>query len=145
MVESKISVLMRISKANMAKAEKRFDELEFDSAVFHASMAIETAANAMILRLGGSEARNHRAISGLASVLRQVNPELLQKFEYRQLIEKGSDIQREVVYTRYPISTGGKWVTPMEYYTREKAQTVIENAKLVCGIIEKYLQENQLI
>jgi len=142
MVESKVSVLMRISKANLAKAEKRFEDSEFDSAVFHASMAVETAANAMILRLGGSEARDHRAISGLASVLRQVKPELLQKFEYRQLIEKGLDIQREVVYTRYPISTGGKWVTPMEYYTREKAQAVIENAKLVCGIIENYLEEN---
>ena len=142
MVESKVSVLLRISKANIAKAEKRLKDSEFDSAVFHASMAVETAANAMILRLGGNEARDHRAISGLAAVLRQVKPELLQKPEYRQLIEKGSDIQREVVYTRYPISTSGKWVTPMEYYSREKAQTVIENTKLVCGIIEKYLQEN---
>ena len=62
MAESKVSVLMRISKANLTKAEKRFKESEFDSAVFHASMAVETAANAMILRLGGSEARDHRAI-----------------------------------------------------------------------------------
>jgi HEPN domain-containing protein len=132
---------MRISEANLAKADKRFKDLEFDSAVFHASIAVETAANAMIIQLGGQEARNHRAISGLAAVLRRVNPELLQKLEYTQLIEKGRDIQREVVYTRYPVSVEGKWVAPMEYYTREKALMVIENAKFVFAIIKKYLEQ----
>jgi HEPN domain-containing protein len=141
MAESKVDVLMRIAEANLAKANKRFKDSEFDSAVFHASIAVETAANAMIIQLGGQEARNHRAISGLAAVLRRVKPELLQKLEYRQLIEKGRDIQREVVYTRYPVSIEGKWVAPMEYYSREKALMVIENARFVFAIIKKYLEQ----
>jgi HEPN domain-containing protein len=64
---------------NLARAEKRFDTGEYDPAVFHASIAVESAANAMILRLGGDEAKNHRAISGLAVVLRRVKPEFLRQ------------------------------------------------------------------
>lgn len=131
MVESKVEVLLRVSEVNLARAGKRFDAGEYDSAVFHASMAVESAANAMILELGGDEARNHRAISGLAAVLRRVKPELLREERYVQLIERGREIQREVVYARYPLKVAGRWVTPMEYYTREKTSVVIENARFV--------------
>lgn len=136
MGESKIEVLLRVSEVNLARAEKRFKSGEYDSAVFHASLAVESAANAMILKLGGDEAKNHRAISGLAAVIRRVKPELLREGRYTQLIEKGSEIQREVVYTRYPLRIGGKWMTPMEYYTREKAREIIGNAKFVVNEIK---------
>ena len=140
MVESKVEVLLGISEVNLIRAEKRFDAEEYDSAVFHASLAVESAANAMILRLGGNEAKNHRAISGLAAVLRRVKPELLREEKYVQLIERGREIQREVVYTRYPHKVAGEWVTPMEYYTREKARMVIDNAKFVVDGVKMYLK-----
>ncbi len=131
MVENKIEVLLRVSEVNLARAEKRFDDGEYDSAVFHASMAVESAANTMILELGGNEARNHRAISGLAAVLRRVKPELLRKEKYARLIDKGREIQREVVYARYPLKVAGKWMTPMEYYTQKKTRKIIDNAEFV--------------
>ncbi|MCK4478086.1 HEPN domain-containing protein [Candidatus Bathyarchaeota archaeon] len=140
MVESKVEVLLRVSEVNLARAGKRFDAGEYDSAVFHASMAVESAANAMILDLGGAEARNHRAISGLAAVLRRVKPELLKEERYVQLIERGRELQREVVYARYPLKVAGRWVTPMEYYTREKTMVVIENARFVVDGIKVYLK-----
>jgi len=140
MVESKVEVLLRVSEVNLARAEKRFEAGEFDSAVFHASMAVESAANAMILKLGGDEAKSHRAISGLAVVLRRVKPELLREEKYVQLIERGREMQREVVYARYPLKVAGKWVTPMEYYTQEKARGVIDNAKFVVEGIKTYLK-----
>jgi len=140
MGESKVEVLLKVSQANLARAEKRFDAGEYDSAVFHASMAVESAANAMILRLGGDEAKNHRAISGLAAVIRRVKPELLRKEKYVILIERGREVQREVVYARYPLKIAGKWVTPMEYYTREKARATIDNSKLVIKEIKTYLK-----
>jgi HEPN domain-containing protein len=141
MVESKVEVLLRLSEVNLIRAEKRFDTGEYDSAVFHASLAVESAANAMILRLGGDEAKDHRAISGLAAVLRRVRPELLREEKYERLIEKGREIQREVVYARYPLKVTGKWVTPMEYYTREKTRGVIDNAKFVVDGIKRALVE----
>jgi HEPN domain-containing protein len=140
MVESKVEVLLKVSDVNLARAEKRFEAEEYDSAVFHASMAVESAANAMILELGGGEAKDHRAISGLASVLRKVKPELLRDDKYVQLIDKGREIQREVVYARYPLKVAGKWVTPMEYCTREKTMVVIDNAKFVVNGIKTYLK-----
>lgn len=140
MVKNKVEVLLRVSEVNLARAEKRFDDREYDSAVFHASMAVDSAANAMILKLGGNEARNHRAISGLAAVLRRVKPELLREEKYVQLIERGREIQREVVYARYPLKVAGKWMTPMEYYTREKTRGVIDNAKFVVDGIKTYLK-----
>ena len=140
MVKNKVEVLLRVSEVNLARAEKRFDDREYDSAVFHASMAVESAANAMILKLGGNEAKDHRAISGLAAVLRRVKPELLRDEEYVQLIERGRAIQREVVYARYPLKVAGRWMTPMEYYTREKTKGVIDNAKFVIDGIKTYLK-----
>jgi HEPN domain-containing protein len=141
MVENKIDVLIRISEVNLARAEKRFKTGEYDSAVFHASLAVESAANALILKLGGCEAKNHRAISALAAVLRRVKPELLREEKYVELIEKGSEIQREVVYARYPLIVKGKWLTPMEYYTKEKAGKIIDNAKYVVDEIKNTLTE----
>jgi HEPN domain-containing protein len=140
MVESKVEVLLKVSMVNLARAEKRFDAGEYDSAVFHASMAVESAANAMIIKLGGNEAKDHRAISGLAAVLRKVKPELLRDDKFSQLIDKGREIQREVVYARYPLRVGGKWVTPMEYYTREKTLLVMDDARFVVNGIRAFLE-----
>ena len=140
MAESKVEVLFRISEVNLARAEKRFEGGEYDSAVFHSSLAIESAANAMILELRGDEAKNHRAISALAVVLRRVKPELLREEKYVQLIERGRDIQREVVYARYPLKVAGKWVTPMEYYTREKTREIIDDAKFVVDEIYTHIK-----
>lgn len=140
MVENKIEVLLRVSEVNLARAEKRFDDGEYDSAVFHASMAVESAANAMILELGGNEARNHRAISGLAAVLRRVKPELLREEKYARLIDRGREMQREVVYACYPLKVAGKWMTPMEYYTRKKTREIIDNAEFVVDGIKEYLK-----
>jgi HEPN domain-containing protein len=141
MAESKVEVLLRVSEVNLARAEKRFETGEYDSAVFHASIAVESAANAMILRLGGTEAKDHRAISGLAAVLRRMKPELLRQEEWTQLIAKGRNIQREVIYTRYPLKVAGKWITPDEYYTREKTRVVIDDAKFVVDVIKTTLKE----
>jgi HEPN domain-containing protein len=140
MAESKVEVLLKVSEVNLSRATKRFEAEEYDSAVFHASMAVESAANAMILRLGGDEAKDHHAITGLAAVLRRVQPELLREDNYAQLIDKGREIQREVIYTRYPLKVAGRWVTPMEYYTREKTIVIIDNAKLVVDCIKKYIK-----
>jgi len=144
MVESKVEVLLRISEVNLSRAEKRFYSGEYDSAVFHASMAVESAANAMILRLGGDEAKNHRAISGLAAVLRRAKPELLREERYVQLIDRGRQIQREVVYTRYPLKVAGEWVTPMEYYTQKKARGIMDNARFVVDGVKEYLKRTTL-
>jgi HEPN domain-containing protein len=144
MVENKINVLIRVSEVNLTRAEKRFEAGEYDSAVFHASLAVESGANALILKLGGDEAKNHRAISALAAVLRRVKPEMLREEKYVRLIEKGSEIQREVVYARYPLIVDGKWLTPMEYYTKEKARKIIDNAKFVVNEIKNVLKELQI-
>ncbi|MEM4251420.1 MAG: HEPN domain-containing protein [Candidatus Bathyarchaeia archaeon] len=58
-----------VIEVNLARAEKRLQEREYDSAAFQASMALEDAANALILKLGGDEAKDHGAISGLAAVI----------------------------------------------------------------------------
>lgn len=140
MGESKVEVLLKICGVNLSRAEKRLEAGEYDSAVFHASMAVETAANAMIILLGGDEAKDHRAITGLAAVIRRVKPQLLREERFVQLIDRGRRIQREVVYTRYPLKVDGKWVTPMEYYTQEKAEEIVNHAKFITQEIKKYLK-----
>jgi HEPN domain-containing protein len=77
----------------------------------------------------------------LAAVLRRVKPEFLRQEEWAQLIAKGRNIQREVIYTRYPLKVAGKWVTPDEYYTREKTRVVIDDAKFVVDAIKTTLKE----
>jgi len=140
MGEGKVEVLLRISEVNLDRAGRRLEAGEYDTATFHASMAAESAANAMILKLGGDEAKDHRTISGLAVVIRRVKPELLTKGEYVRLIERGREIQREILYSRYPLILKGKWVTPMEYYTHDKAQSLIDSAKFIVNTVKKYLK-----
>lgn len=140
MAQSKVEILLRVSEVNLSRAKKRFDIGEYDSAAFHASMAVENASNALILRLGGNEARNHRAVSGLTAVIRRITPQWLTEESCIQLIDKGREVQREVVYTRYPLKVAGKWVTPMEYYTQEKADRILEDARFVVDKIKIYLK-----
>ena len=59
MGEDKVDVLLRVCETNLSRAGKRYVEGEYDSAVFHASLAVENAANAMILVFGGDEAKDH--------------------------------------------------------------------------------------
>ena len=140
MAESRIEVLLKVSQVNLARAEKRFNDGEYDSSAFHASMAVESAANALILKLGGDEAKDHRAVSGLASVIRRMRPDWSREEGCEWLIDKGREIQREVVYARYPLKIAGRWVTPMEYYTLEKARTIIDDARFVTDRIREYLK-----
>ena len=140
MAEGKVEVLLRVADVNLARGEKRFEAGEYDSAVFHASLAVESAANALILKLGGDEAKDHRAISGLAAVIRRVKPDMLREHKWVRVIESGRKIQRDVVYARYPLKVGGKWMSPMEYYTREKTRKIIDNAKLVVDGIKAYFR-----
>jgi len=139
MGETKIDVLMRVSDTNLARARKRHNEGENDSAVFHASLAVESAANAMILALGGDEAKDHRAISALAAVIRRTKPELLRETKITDLVEKGREIQREVVYSRYPIRINGKWVAPVDYYTKVRSIEIVNTAEMIVSRIKKYL------
>lgn len=143
MAESKVEVLLKICTVNLSRAEKRMETEEYDSAVFHASMAVETAANAMILDLGGDEAKDHRAITGLAAVIRRVKPQLLREERFAQLIDRGRRIQREVVYTRYPLKIAGEWVTPMEYYTAEKAGIIVDHARFIIQEIKRYFKKEK--
>ena len=133
---------MRVSEVNLARAQKRFDTGEYDSAVFHASIAVESAANAMILELGGDEAKDHQAVSALATVLRRVKPELLKEERYQQMIERGREIQREVVYARYPLRVAGRWIAPMDYYTQENAKEVIEDAGFLVEGVKAHLRRS---
>jgi len=140
LAESKVEVLLKVAEVNLARAEKRFEAGEYDSAVFHASLAVESAANALILKLGGDEAKDHRAISGLVAVVRRAKPEMLRDHKWVKLIESGREIQREVVYARYPLRLGGRWVSPMEYYTRKKSRTIIDNARIVVNGIKDHFK-----
>jgi len=140
LAESKVEVLLKVAEVNLARAEKRFEAGEYDSAVFHASLVVESAANALILELGGDEAKDHRAISALVAVIRRVKPDMLKDHKWVKLIESGRQIQREVVYARYPLRLGGKWVSPMEYYTRVKSRRIIDDAKIVFNGIRDHFK-----
>lgn len=143
MGEDKVNVLLRVCETNLSRAEKRYAESEYDSAVFHASLAVENAANAMILVFGGDEAKDHRAISGLVAVIRRIQPELLRDDVFNEAMEMGREIQREIVYTRYPILVGGDWLAPMDYYTVEKSRGIIEKATLVVKGIREAMDKKQ--
>jgi len=57
-----------------------------------------------------------------------------------RLIEKGRKIQIEVVHTRYPLKVAVKWVTPMEYYSREKVRDLIDSSNFMVDGIKAYLK-----
>jgi len=50
------------------------------------------------------------------------------------------ELQRELVYARYPLKIADKWITPMEYYTQKKARRMVDDAKFVVDGIKEYLR-----
>ena len=92
------------------------------------------------------DAMKQRIIEQSAGWLRSLKekPELLREEKYVQLIDRGREIQREVVYAHYPLKIAGRWVTPMEYYTQEKARRIIDDARFVVDGIKTYLEEKRL-
>jgi len=140
MGRDRVGALLKTAEVNLERAEKRFKDGEYDTAVFHASMAVEGSSNALIIRFGGSEAKNHRAVSGLATVIRRTKPEWKDEEEWRKLISMGRSIEREVVYARYPLKIAETWMTPMEYYTKEKAEQVIKDAKFIVSKTKEYFK-----
>jgi len=106
MAESRIEVLLKISQVNLARAEKRFNDGECDSAAFHASVAMESVASALILKLGGDEAKNQRAVSGFVAVIRRIRPDWLRGEGCEQLIDRGRKIERDCLRS---ISSQGCW------------------------------------
>ena len=140
MGESKIDVLMETSKVNLRRAEEAKGRGEWDDGVFHASLAVESAANALIVRLGGHEAIDHRAVSALNAVVQKQAPEWAKERRLRTMIKRGLGIQRQVVYSRYPHHVDGRWMAPSRYYTEQDAKKALSDAGLVLEVVEEYLE-----
>ncbi len=140
MGESKIKVLLETSRVNLRRAEEAEERGEWDDCILHASLALESAANALIIKLGGHEAVDHRAISALNEVVRQRVPDWTKEEKFRMMIKRGLGVQREVVYSRYPHHVEGKWVAPSRYYGEGDAKKVLSDTKFVLGIVGEYLK-----
>jgi HEPN domain-containing protein len=69
MGESKIEVLLETSMVNLRRAEEGKEREEWDDCILHASLAVESITNALIIKLG-HEAIDYRAISALNEVTR---------------------------------------------------------------------------
>jgi HEPN domain-containing protein len=140
MGESKIKVLMETSSVNLRRAEEASERGEWDDCILHASLAIESAANALIITLGGHEAIDHRAVSALNEVARQKSPDWMKEEKFREMVERGLGVQREVVYSRCPHHADGKWMAPSRYYAKADAEKTLSNAKFVFEVIRGYLK-----
>ena len=140
MGESKIEVLLETSRVNLRRAEEAEGRGEWDDCILHTSLAIESAANALIIKLGGHEAVDHRAISALNEVARQRVPDWTKEDKFRTMVKRGLNIQREVVYSRYPHHVGGMWVAPSRYYGGGDAKKALSDTKFVIEIMGEYLK-----
>lgn len=140
MGKSKIKVLLETSRVNLRRAEDAEKRGEWDDCILHASLAIESAANALIIKLGGHEAINHRAISALNEVARQNVPDWTKEEKFRAMIKRGLGIQREVVYSRYPHHVEGKWIAPSQYYGEKDAKKTLSDTKFVLEVVGEYLK-----
>jgi len=140
MGQSKIKVLLETSRVNLRRAEEAEKRGEWDDCILHASLAVESAANALIIKLGGHEAVDHRATSALNEVARQNVPDWTKEEKFRTMVKRGLGIQREVVYSRCPHHVEGRWVAPSRYYEEGDAKKALADAKFTIGIVGEYLK-----
>jgi len=140
MGEGKIEVLLETSRVNLRRAEEAQGRGEWDDCILHASLAVESAANALIIKLGGHEAVDHRAISALSKVARQKVPDWTREREFQAMIKRGLGIQREVVYSRYPHHVEGRWIAPSRYYGEGDAKKALSDTKFVLKVLGDYLK-----
>lgn len=140
MGEGKIEALLETSRVNLRRAEEAEGRGEWDDCILHASLAIESSANVLIIGLGGHEALNHRTISALNEVARQNFPNWTREEEFREMIKRGLGVQREVVYSRYPHHEEGKWIAASRYYEEKDAKKALSDAKFVSRAVGKYIK-----
>lgn len=140
MVAEEITVSLKVASRHLKDAESALRRGIFYDCVYHSASAVENAANAMILSLGGRVPHTHRDAEALASIVARVRPELLKDKKFKLMIEGVSRLQRHVVASRYPIEVEeGKFLPPEEFYRRGDAVEALDDARSVVDAIKHYV------
>ena len=137
MAAEEITISLKAAEDHLRTAWKALQGGEFYSSVFHSASAAENAANALVLSLGGVVPRAHRDADAMRTAALGQRPELLQREDFKRMLEKVGALEKHVVMSRYPIEVeNGKFVPPHEYYKEEDARRMFEDAKFVVEVIK---------
>lgn len=140
MAAEEITISLRAAEDHLRTAYKAIQGGEFYSCVFHSASAAENAANALVLSLGGVVPRTHRDADAIRTAALGRKPELLQREDFKRVLEKVRVLEQHVVMSRYPIEVEkGKFIPPYEYYKEEDARRMFEDAKFVVDAVKRLI------
>lgn len=133
MAREEIDALLKTAQDQLIRAEHDFKEEFYDSCALFSVMCAENSTSALILALGSKPSKRHRNWYVLRIIPK---PEELEK-SILDVLEVLKPIEEHIIRARYPLKDeDGRFIVPSEYYDKEKAEKLLEGAKLVLEKIE---------
>jgi HEPN domain-containing protein/predicted nucleotidyltransferase len=137
----KMGVFLRTADCHLRDAESAFERGVFYDAVHHSASAVENAADAFILWLGGAVPHVHGDAEAIRHLARRVRPELLKNDKFGRMVEKIKELQKHVAKSKYPIEVkNGIFLPPMEFYRRYETHRLFQEAQRVVEAVKDFLK-----
>ena len=143
MGEEVTKALLESASSALENAKLCFGEGKFDATMREAILAIENAANAFIVSLGGAYVSSHYEYRRAMKVVAQRRWKVvLSRPAFRKIL-RIADLTEFSVNSRYPISVVKGEIRIREKPTREKAKNFLEGAQYFLKNATRYINEYQ--
>lgn len=133
--------LLKSASSALENAELCFRENKFDATVRESILAIENAANALVISLGGAYVSSHYEYQRAMKVMAQRRWKLLLSRPVFKEMLKIVDLTEFSVNSRYPISVVEGEIRIREKPTKEKAEKFLKGARYFLKNAIRYINE----
>jgi HEPN domain-containing protein/predicted nucleotidyltransferase len=139
--KQKIAVFLKTANHHLQNAELALERGVFYDAVHHSVSAVENAADAFILRLGGTVPHAHGDADAIEHLARRARPALLEKKGFRSMLEGLRELEKHTIKSKYPVEVkDGVFLPPQEFYTKDEARRLFRKAQEVVRVAEDFLK-----
>lgn len=136
-----VNILLETSTNALKNAELCFREKRFDATVREATLAIENAANAFILSLGGTYVSSHYEYRRTIETMAQRRwKALLRRPGFKAMLE-AADLPRSSVAYRYPIAVVEGKIQIRKPPNKGEAEELLTSAQAFLKNTRKYIEE----
>lgn len=136
-----IDLLLEASSNALESAELCFREKKFEATVREAILAIENAANAFILTLGGTYVSSHYEYRlAMRTVAERRWRALLKRAGFKAML-KAADLPRSSVAYRYPVTVVEGRILTRRPPEEEEAREFLASAQAFLKNTRRYIEE----
>lgn len=128
---------LETAEDQLRDAELAFREGRYALCAFLSASSAENATSALLINLGAKPSKKHRN----SLILNRLTPAASLKLQpaLSKLIESMKTLEPHITKARYPIRRGLELLPPSKFYTREKAETALNQAQKVVTRVKSHI------